>query len=151
MSNIVPVVDDFGPRFINWIFERVTRYPTKLYLLDLATVEQRGALVTQPYFPYQLFLVPSGEWQFLSQPGHDFREDLMTLPADTVLYRVFAVDPQLSGSPDRQALNTISTIDSPGYRQQATEIAQLITTSPFIASDYGDRLLFFRHQRFGNR
>ncbi|WP_404788539.1 hypothetical protein [Altericista sp. CCNU0014] len=148
MSNIVPVVSDFGPRLINWIFERVTRFPTKLYLQDLAKVDRNGNPIETPYFPYQIFLVPNPSIQFPETPDRDFREDLSSIPAESLLYRVYAVDPQsLEADPETAA----KIVDRKDYRQQAREIGQLMTTSEFVASEYGDNFLFFRHQRFGNR
>lgn len=147
-SNIVPVVPEFGPKIINWIFSRVTRFPTKLYLQDMAEIDQNGQPETNPHYPYQIFLVPNSDHQFSSRP-HDFREDLATLKSGTRLFSVLAVDPGRTG--DTEAIEAIATIDSPTYRQQAKLIGYIELTSEFVASAYGDSRLFFRHQRFGNR
>ena len=147
-SNIVPVVNSFGPRFINFIFRRVSKYPTKLYLQDLAEIDRQGERESKPYYPYQIFLVPNPQIQFPSTP-HDFRDDLATIPAHTSLFSVYAVTPEQVG--DKTARRAVSTIDKSGYRQKAQLIGQLETTSQFVASFYGDSLLFFRHQRFANK
>ena len=147
-SNIVPIVNSFGPRFINFIFRRVSKYPTKLYLQDLAEIDRRGYHESKPYYPYQIFLVPNPQIQFPSTP-HDFREDLATIPAHTNLFSLYAVAPEQVG--DKAAKRAINTIDKSEYRQQAQLIGQIETTSQFVASFYGDSLLFFRHQRFANK
>jgi hypothetical protein len=141
-SNIVPVVNDLGPRLINLIFSRVTRYPTKLYLEDFAKFDQKGQSESNPHYPSQIFLAPNPQLKFLTTPPHDFRDDLKTIPANTKLFTVFAVDPTKVGD---------ELIDRPEYRQKAQEIGHIETSSPFIASSFGDSQLFFRHQRFRNR
>jgi hypothetical protein len=139
LSNIVPVVKEFGPVFINLIFSRVTRYPTKLYLEDLAEINQKGEKESNPYYPAQVFLVPNPKVQFDETP-HDFRNDLATIPAGTVLFSIYAVD--------SEAMKETNPIK---LRQQAQLIGSIETTSEFISSFYGDSQLFFRHQRFRNR
>ncbi len=137
LSNIVPVVPEFGPKLINQIFRRVSRYPTRLYLENLAEIDQKGHRVEQPRFPEQVFFVPNGELVFPEAPGHDFREDLASLSSGTLLYEIWAPPPRQDGEGDR--------------RDQAEPIADLLLTSPFLSSAYGDSHLFFRHQRFHNR
>lgn len=141
-SNIVPVVNEVGPKLINLIFRRVTRYPTKLYLENLAQFDRRGERETKPYYPRQIYLVPNPQLQFPETPPHDFRSDLATIAAETLLFSVYGVDP---------AKISDSEIGEPEYRSQAEIIGQIETTSNFIASSYGDSQLFFRHQRFRNR
>ncbi len=141
-SNIVPVVNDLGPRLINLIFSRVTRYPTKLYLEDFAKLNQQEQSESKPHYPSQIFLAPNPQLKFPATPPHDFRDDLKTIPSNTKLFTVFAVDPAKVGD---------ELIDRPEYRQQAQEIGYIETTSEFIASSFGDSQLFFRHQRFRNR
>jgi hypothetical protein len=139
-SNIVPVVKDFGPILINLIFSRVTKYPTKLFLEDMSEVNQLGQVERKPYYPTQLFLVPNPEIQFPETP-HDFRKDLLTIPSGTQLFSVYAIDPQNVDD---------KTLRKSEYRQKAQQIGQLITSSEFVSSFYGDSQLFFRHQRFKN-
>ncbi|MFM7371963.1 MAG: hypothetical protein ACKO2Z_30075 [Sphaerospermopsis kisseleviana] len=140
-SNIVPVVNEFGPILINLIFSRVTRYPTKLYLEDMSEVDQHGQTVSNPHYPSQLFLVPNRELKFSEAP-HDFRKDFTTISSDTQLFSIYAVDPKkIDGK----------LMGKPEYRQKAQLIGHITTTSEFVSSFYGDSQLFFRHQRFKNR
>lgn len=120
LSNIVPVVNELGPQFINGIFRRVSRYPTKLSLADFGLFDRAGHAVTGSKSPEQISLVP--ELQFASTP-HDFRQDLTPLPVETKLFTVIVSE-----------FNEV--------------IGHLVTKSKFVASAYGDRQLFFRHQRF---
>ena len=165
-SNIVPVVNSFGPRFINLIFRRVTRFPTKLYLQDLAEIDRQGSPESQPDYPEQIFLVPNPQFQFSSSPPHDFRNDLATIPAKSRLFSVYAATSEQVGDRAAKKADAInipshsnsqahqanaSAREQPKYRQQAQLIGQIETTSDFISSFYGDSLLFFRHQRFANQ
>lgn len=142
-SNIVPVVNQVGPKLINFIFRRVTKHPTKLSLEDLSETDQQGQPQSNPCYPAQIFLVPNPAVQFPDSPPHDFRNDLATIAPGTPLFSVYAVDSSLEKK-------ETSTLDQP-LRQNARWIGFIETTSEFVCSAYGDSQLFFRHQRFRNR
>lgn len=139
-SNIVPVVNQIGPRLINLIFMRVTKHPTKLSLQGLGEIDQQGRRVASARYPTQVFLVPSQTVQFTESPGRDFRNDLATIAPGTVLFSVYGTDSQQTGTTETQQSEN---------RLNAQLIGHLKTTSEFVASSYGDSRLFFRHQRFG--
>jgi hypothetical protein len=141
-SNIVPVVNRLGPRLINLIFRRVSRYPTKLDLEALGQLTQTGQVETKLYYPLQLFLVPDPAIQFAAQPPHDFRQDLTTIAPGTHLFSVYALDPEAV---------EVAAIGTPESRQKAELIGHIETTSEFVSSSYGDSRLFFRHHRFDNK
>jgi hypothetical protein len=140
-SNIVPFVLSPGPLLINSIFSRVTRYPTKLSLLNLAEFDQHGNPERNPLAPTQLFLRPNPEISFSEAP-HDFRNDLHTLPENTLLFTVLAPLSDCLNEPNMPARR---------IRESAKPIAEIRITSRFVSSAYGDSQLFFRHQRFHNR
>lgn len=144
-SNIVPVVHQIGPKLINFIFRRVSRYPTKLSLQDLSKTDQQGKIQPIPRYPAQIFLMPNPAVQFPESPPHDFRDDLVTIAPGTQLFSVYATD-SVSGEE-----NTPDELNRPGTRQNAQWIGSIETTSEFVCSAYGDSQLFFRHQRFRNR
>lgn len=148
-SNIVPEEKNLGPKFINLIFRRVSKYPRRLYLQGFGGIDQNGHKESVPYYPYRIFLVPNAKVQFAESPLHDFRDDLATIPSGTSLFSVYAVAPQRVG--DDANVDAADAIDQPGYRQNAQCIGSIETTSEFVSSFYGDSRLFFRHQRFGNR
>lgn len=141
-SNIVPVVDRLRPKIANSIFRRVTHYPTKISLKNLGVIDRSGNLVQVPYYPEQIFLEPTADIQFAESPPHDFRDDLETIPSGTVLFSIYAVESQAEEN---------HLLDRAKYRQQGQLIGRIETTSKFITSAYGDRQLFFRHQRFRNK
>ncbi|MDJ0575349.1 MAG: hypothetical protein QNJ65_09325 [Xenococcaceae cyanobacterium MO_234.B1] len=140
-SNIVPVVNQLRPKIGNLIFRRVTRYPTKISLKNLGVIDQLGNPVKVSHYPEQIFLVPTSDIQFPESP-HDFRDDLETIPSGTVLFSLYAVE---SKEGENHLLNQSES------RQQAQRIGRIETTSKFVTSAYGDRQLFFRHQRFRNQ
>ena len=135
-SNIVPVVREFGPKAINLIFRRVTRYPTRLYLQNFAEADEQGQRVAEPRFPAQVFFRPAAGLGFPATSGHDFRRDLESLRPGSMLYEVLAPPP--------------STPEDGDQRAAAVPIGSLWLDSGFVASHYGDSQLFFRHQRFHN-
>lgn len=140
-SNIVPVVDRLGPKIINFIFRRTSRFPTKLDLQNLSQFQENGEAEQQVYYPLRIFLTPNPQIQFPDSP-HDFRNDLVTIPSGSRLFSVYGVDPKKLGE---------EAIDQPKYRQEAQLIGYIETTSEFVSSTYGDSQLFFRHQRFKNQ
>ena len=141
LSNIVPVVNDFGPKVTNLIFRRVTKYPTRIDLRHLGSITQQGLKEEKAHTPTQVFLVPNPELTFAEAP-HDFRDDFASIDCGTRLFSLYAVNP----------LEKIDEeIGTAHYRQQAQCIGYLETTSNFMTSFYGDSQLFFRHQRFRNR
>ncbi|MCA1990953.1 MAG: hypothetical protein LDL41_02745 [Coleofasciculus sp. S288] len=149
LSNIVSEEQSFGPKFINLLFRRVTKFPRHLYLQEFGKIDQKGHQQNKPHYPYRIFLVPNPNVQFAERPPHDFRRDLATIPSGTSLFSVYAVDPGQVG--DDVASKAADTIDQPGYRQKAQLIGHIETTSEFVSSFYGDSQLFFRHQRFANK
>lgn len=140
-SNIVPVVHRLGPRLINLIFRRVSRYPTKLALEVWGRFTQTGEVEPNPNYPLQVFLVPNPSVQFAAHPPHDFRQDLAMIAPETRLFSVYAPNPKVVEA---------TAIDTLEYRQKAQLIGYIETTSEFISSSYGDSRLFFRHHRFRN-
>jgi len=149
LSNIVAEEKSLGPKLINLIFRRVSKFPRKLYLQGFGQVDQKGNQETNPIYPYRLFLVPNPDLQFPESPPHDFRNDLATIPSGTLLFSVYAVNPQQIG--DDAANKVADAVEQSEYRQKAELIGKIETTSEFVSSFYGDSLLFFRHQRFANR
>lgn len=137
-SNIVPQINEIGPRLINFIFRRVSKHPTKLYLADMSEVDQQGQIIKHPRYPSQVFLVPNPSVQFPESKGRDFREDLATVASGTRIFSVYGVEED-------------EAIDRSEYRQKAILIGHIQTTSEFVCSSYGDSRLFFRHQRFRDR
>lgn len=138
-STAVPIVRQMGPIFFHLMLMRASRFPNRLSLKSWAMVNQYGEPVTRAHAPNQIFLVPNPSIRFVARAPHDFRKDLVKIPSDTRLFSVYAVDPtrvnESKTHPDK-------------IRRLASCIGYIDTTSEFVSSFYGDRYLFFRHQRF---
>jgi hypothetical protein len=88
---------------------------------------QDGVEVADPVFPYRLVFRPTGEIEFSDTYVHPFTEDLKTIPKDTTLYQIFALDqPEELGGMEKH-------------------IGDLILRSEMITSLWGDQNLYFRH------
>lgn len=137
LSNIIPIQLDPKSIFSSVVFGRVTSNPTKISVKPFAAINQRGEEVKEPSAPVQIYLVPNRANTFATEV-HDFRDDLLKIPSGTTLYDVYAT---------REEGSNLSKIDEV-RRSKATKIGRLVSNSSFIASDFGDRRLFFSHYKF---
>jgi hypothetical protein len=142
LSNIVPRGDSFGEKVIHSIFKRVSPYPETLRLVDFGKLDVKGQLEKNSAAPEQLFFVPSEDVKkMFDRTKHDFRDDLLKIPANTVLYRVYALSGKTQKEYDNYRPEDISR-----YVEESELIGELSTTSEFVASEFGDSGLFFRHE-----
>lgn len=111
-------------------FATATADPTKVDSAFLAKTNQDGTVVTQPVAPEKLIFVPNRQQLAFENGSHEVRDDFKNIAADTVLYRVYGV-------------RTAS--------EERIYIGDIVTTSRFVASQFGDEKLFFRHQRFNDK
>ncbi len=99
-----------------------------LPLHEAASIHGDGTRVANPIVPHEMVLLPTQQakdaWDAAPQ-SDDFRDRLVAIPAGTPLYRVVVRE--------RDGMFV-----SAGY---------LRSTSEFIASAFGDKQLFFKHQR----
>ncbi len=124
MSNIVPEGSGVGAKLVQRVFKKVSSYPEEILLEHMAQIDVRGLTSEQPKAPRQVFFVPDDKIHF-SSDEHDFREDLLKIPTETKIYSVLAL------SADGKTKDYIGDI---------------ATTSEFLASEFGDDGLFFKHQ-----
>ncbi len=89
----------------------------------LAAVGPDGAAVAQPRAPRRIHFRPA-EVHFPADSTADFRDLLATVPVGTIIYAVYAE------TPDGEV-----------------HIGDVRTLSPFVASEWGDRVLHFKHER----
>ncbi|XP_055352402.1 uncharacterized protein LOC129598498 [Paramacrobiotus metropolitanus] len=99
----------------------------KLPVLLHAMTEPDGEEVGVPRAPTVLTFVANPAIAMSSTDPTDFRESLAKIPANTLLYQVYANATLPDGSDTREL------------------IADVILTDQFVASDYGDSKLFFQH------
>jgi hypothetical protein len=143
LSNIVPIGSSFGQKIVHNIFERVTDYPEQLGVSDMASKGVNGMTVSSVSSPRQLFFVPNEDIaRTISSDKHDVRKDFLEIPSGTSLYKVY------SASPSKKNFNyyDYTQEDIKKFLAEAHLIGTLVTTSEFIASEFGDVGIFFKHQ-----
>jgi hypothetical protein len=141
LSNIVPIGEGMGPGMVHRIFLRATDYPEELLAEDMASMDARGTKINAPVAPRQLFFVPGPSLAFSSEE-HDFRDDLLKIPAGTVIYQLRVLSPKYQDF-DYSAYRAE---DAQKFLGDSEHVADIISTSEFTASQFGDDGIFFRHQ-----
>ncbi len=141
LSNIVPIGQEFGLKLVHKIFKRVTAYPEELLLSHLAERTESGEREIKIVTPRQIFFVPTNKFQF-SQKPHDFRHDLKKIPRGSKLYQVFV----LPSEPKSTSYSQYKNSNIENFLKDSQYIGDLVTTSEFVASEFGDEGLFFRHE-----
>ncbi|WP_416398628.1 peroxidase family protein [Allohahella sp. A8] len=130
------------------LFSLVSTKPTLVMANAMAEVRQDGSAVASPKAPTQIYFVPGADVRgvFASDP-HDFREDLMALPQGVKVYDVYATSASIRSS----IFPSLNRRYANERRQGATKIGELHTSTPFVASAFGDSGIFFKHQRYEDR
>ncbi|OUR95838.1 hypothetical protein A9Q84_15165 [Halobacteriovorax marinus] len=144
LSNIVPIGTSFGEKIVHNIFERVTDYPEQLSVLDMAAIDTKGKKSLKFKSPKQLFFVPSTTLtESFSSDKHDIREDILSIREDFPIYKVYAV------SDSKKDFNyyDYSKKYLVEFLKGANYIGDIVTTSKFLASEFGDTRIFFKHQK----
>ena len=141
MSNIVPMGEGIGQKIIHKIFRSVSHYPEELLANDMALIDSRGEKAANLIAPRQIFFVPSSELNF-SSDEHDVRKDFLNIPEGSVIYQIHVVSDKYSSF---NYLNyTAENVSS--FLKDSIHVADIVTTSDFFASEFGDDGIFFRHQ-----
>ena len=118
-----------------------------------------GKEVENPVFPYRLrfqvsqthlnqshlCLQPTGEIDFSDEYVHEFTEDLKSIPADSVLYNILALDqPEELGGVEAQigqlVLRSVFYFSLPFSGENKSKCR-----SEMITSLWGDQWLYIRH------
>lgn len=128
MSNVLPPSDNAIARTLQTLYEKAfgRKGGTEQSVAGLASVSVDGSAVSRPSAPYQVFLQPTHQDGISLSSTRDFREDLAAVKPGTAVYEVSA---------------------SAGPGQAPARIGQIVTRSPFVASEYGDKSLSFRHAK----
>lgn len=130
------------------IFSLVTSKPTQLMLNDMSKVRQTGAVVTTPKSPTQIYFVPNSTLRSrISTAAHDFRSDMVTIPAGTKVYDIYATNKEIRSS----VVPSLNTFYANDRRKSAVKIGEMVLTSKFTTSAFGDQGVFFKHQRFEDK
>lgn len=113
-------------------FATATPHIGQVGLSNMALYDESGAKTSDPVFPFSLNFVPDSGLSFPDDYEDNVNNQLMTIPAGSRLYRVFAMSaPRELGG-------------------EETHIADLVLTSALTTSVWGDRHLYFRHQNMAD-
>jgi hypothetical protein len=106
---------------------RVKPDPLYLPVTPFAEIDVEGARIEHPIAPRVIVFSPleAPNAVFRNNEDQDFRDVLAKIPVGTPIYEVYGLD----ASNKRVLIGTLET------------------ASPFVASQYGDQRLFFRHNR----
>lgn len=141
LSNIVPIGKDLGQKIVHKIFRKVSGFPEELLASDMASIDAQGVRVQDVVAPRQIFFVPASDFNF-SSTQHDVREDFSKIPEGTVLYKIFLAPVSEQGFDyTHYTPEDVST-----FLKESEHVANLVTTSQFVTSEFGDSGIFFRHQ-----
>ncbi|MES2526412.1 MAG: hypothetical protein V4598_04970 [Bdellovibrionota bacterium] len=141
MSNIVPEGSGIGQKLVHRLFRKVTSYPEELLLDDMASLNAQGAKEKEVVSPRQIFFVPAEGLKSDSSP-HDVRDDFASIAPETKVYEIRAL-PEKYRSLD---YGTYTHEMAEEFVKESEHIADIVTTSRFISSSFGDDGIFFRHQ-----
>ena len=127
------------------LFSLVTTKPTRMMTSKMAKVTQDGAVEANLKAPTQIYFVPRPEVKNLFSTGaHDFRDDLVSIPAGTVLYDIYGTSEEIRHS----IIPYFNNRYAKSRRNSAVKLGEMSTTSDFTTSAFGDGGVFFRHQRY---
>jgi len=141
MSNIVPIGGQIGQKLVHKIFLSASNYPEELLSSELATTDVHGVAIKDAVSPRQIFFVPNPDLKSASE-SHEVREDFAKIPEGTLIYKIYAVPEKYRDFDYGQ----YTPEKVPEILKEAEPVADIVTTSVFIASEFGDDGIFFRHQ-----
>ncbi|MFN7454478.1 MAG: FAD-dependent oxidoreductase [Pseudobdellovibrionaceae bacterium] len=123
-SNELPnVAHSAGGKLFKWIFEQAHPHPNYVPISDLSKVMNNNYQA-----PRRLVFVAPKEIRSLmsAHVNEDVRRVFERIPSGSVLFQVY---------------------ESNGLSDKGTFIGELVTVTEFVASEFGDRRLYFRHEK----
>lgn len=141
MSNIVTVGHGIGQKLVHKLFRRVSQYPEEIMAQDMAQIDSHGEKVKDVVSPRQIFFVPQSGLRFSSEK-HDVREDFMSIPEGTIIYKIYLGSDKYLDFDYSQYSAEKMTI----FLKESEHVGDIVSTSQFLSSDFGDDGIFFRHQ-----
>lgn len=114
-------------------FHQATGCISRVGLSDLCAFNQAGEKATKLKFPYEILFYPTGKANFsvTKKDNAQLISELASIPAGTELFHVLAFDTPAAKLHDREKI-FLGTVK---------------TTTACYPSLFGDKTLFFRHQR----
>ena len=128
-SNHIPDLEDKSLIPLALRFKTQSKYIQTVGLSDMAEITQDGTFESDVVFPWKLRFEPTGAFEFPADTYDiNFETYLQSIPAGSKLFNVYAWDqPEELGGTE-------------------SLIAEFITASTMVTSNYGDEYLYFRHQ-----
>lgn len=129
-SNSFDVYEDtpFAKNLVARSFSKITNYISSVGLREWAEYNSDGTAVpkSQVKFPFRLFFEPSKDVKGLFKPYYtsDYKTILKSIPKGTIIY-------------------VIKAQEAPGC--EIKEIGYIKLSEALTTSEFGDRVLFFRH------
>ena len=108
----------------------VTDFTGSMSVMELSQFDQFGKEIYDHHWPFQIEVEPYDVYGWTDEFQNDFRDQIGTIPANTVMFKVFGFD----SPPER------------GGKERL--IGWLITRSPTVSSQWGDEMLYFQHHRY---
>lgn len=128
-SNIVKPAESGALKLIqDTVFKRASKCPFWISLHQFSSITQLGEKEASPNWPQQIFLVPA-EVSFPNSTNLDFRAQLATISSGKKLWDVYAL----------KSHNDI--------KSSRVKIGEIVTAGKFRSSSWGDKQLFFQHER----
>ena len=140
MSNIVPIVGGKA-KIVHMKFSTVSSFPEELLLNDMAGINPRGEKASEVVAPRQLFFVPGPNLNF-SSDKHDPRDDFAKIPKDSLIYQVYSA-PSKYNDFDYHKYTDEMVLE---FLKESQHIADIVSTSEFVSSEFSDDILFFKHE-----
>jgi len=129
-SSHVGASDAFSKKLLAWSFEKASKPANMVGLSEIASYTNDGSEETNPNFPFEIILVPNKELRMkhsdMKKTNEELQRVLESIPIGTKIYEVYG---RASPTADREP------------------IGEMVITSQMVYSEFGDRDLFFRHQR----
>ncbi len=133
LPNPESLVIKAGAKVFDWARSLFTHAPQSSFvipLVDISSVSREGLPVDERDIqaPVALMFVPNKELRnMFKNTTKDFRANLMTIPAQTVLYSIY-------------------TTTQGGHKPKVL-LGSLVLKSELVASEYEDKKLYFKHPR----
>lgn len=142
-SNHIPAPESIETKVLVKKFDQASQCPSQVGLSDLATYNQIGDKVSDPKFPFKLFIVPTAEVQKSNAPKDidDVMSDLSSYPVGTTLFSVYACG---KGNGDAEQAPTSGGVET--ACGDPFLLGEMVTTTECTTSAYGDKKFFIRHQ-----
>lgn len=142
-SNVVAPSEKMGARIVARIFNRVDKPSNRIGVSHLGDVTAAGAPVKPAVSPLHIFARGPADFS-KATPARDIREDFIRMPPRTTpILEVFARPGGAREDYDDVEWDLLRT-----YESRAVKIGEIRLDSAFVASEFGDDQLFFRHERF---